>query len=709
MAQKKPQKKRRIWRALLITFGGLVLFLLLFVAAFIYNPFEGAVAELRDVVPRGVEFFARKTNLEDDFARFPEPKFWADLTASPGFEALQKGDLGQAWRQQGLDRAVQQAAAAVEQLERDSGGYLDLMRDVVGREVLIAGYQQDHAQAPPRPLGEPRWCVYTRVSWRVKVGLSLAGFGFVQDRVRQNGVELANDGDLLVVKPAGAASPFFLKRDRDLVMFANHKLLLEQSQRLIDGSLDEEPIGQMAAYSDGAAKRIDRWAGINGVTPNAIEFVIEPNAFDGFRRFAASWPNPQNRDSMNERVLASFLNLKGWMQIAGGIMFADGLLAATGQIGLNSKQHTPFQSSFYRAEQQRREEWLDPFLGMVPDSACAAAALRMPAGEFLEAMFEALEDAEKQLLNDAMRRASFQGTQLNDVRDLINRLKVAFLTRTGFVFRKNEPDMSRDEKGELMVPVVNRSPVPQVAWVFWLRPGGQALVEELVKMLQGAWTTFGFSKVWHLRVPFGNGHLLEPVTEFVTPAVPGTGEIAMIVFRDFFVLSNSGPLIRDLLRTRYRDQTGVRSILDDPEWKAAEGELAPELSGMVWLHGENLVPVVDGYMAFADQNSELADQGWMMENRPAVEDQVRRASFAQFPSKASMPKAMTEPGGEFDAAVVRQLQEMWKRQRTSFTAADRASMDQLRGMLQLLKAGCVQLELENNYVRFQARLAAKLK
>ena len=706
----KPKPKRRIWRTLAITVGGIALFLLLFVAAFIFNPFESSLPELRDVVPRGVNFFARKARLGDDFDPFPEPRFWTRLVDSPGFDGLQKGPLGQAWKRNGLDRAVQQATQALEQVRVDSGGWLDVMRDVLGDEVLIAGYEQDYSQTPPRPLAEPWWCLYARVRWPVKAALGASRFGFVQSRMKAQGVDVATDGDLLVIRPPGAAAPLYLKRHLDLVMVGNHKLLLEQSQRLIDGNRDEEPIGQMAAYTDGASKRIERWAAVNAIDPpNVLEFVVEPNAFDGFRRFAAGWPNPQNRDSMNERVLASFLNLKGWMQVAGGVMFADGVLAATGQVGLNSKQHTPFQSSFYRAEQQRREEWLDPFLRMVPESACAAAALRMPAGEFLHAMFEALEEAEKQFLNDSMRRATFQGTQLNDVRDLIDRIKVAFLSRTGFVFRKNEPDTSRDENGELMVPVAQRSPVPQVAWVFWLRPGGAPLVEELVTMLRSVASTFNFRKVWHLQVPFPGGKLQEPVTEFVTPAIPGTGEVAMIVFRDFFVLSNSGPLIRDILRTRYSGQTGAKSMLEHPEFRAAEAELGSELSGLVWLDGANLLPVLDGYAQFADAATEVPDQEWMVQNRPGVEEQVRRASFAQYPNKASMPRGMIDPGGEFDVAVVAQLREQWRRQRTSFSAEDRAQMEQLRSMVQLLKAGVIQLELENNYVRFQARLSANLK
>jgi hypothetical protein len=710
MAMSKPKPKRRLWRTLAFTLGGIVVFALLFIAAFVFNPFEGSLPELRDVVPRGVNFFARKARLADDFDPFPEPKFWSQLVDAPGFAELQRGALGQAWKRNGVDRAVQQAAAAFEQVRTDSGGWLDLMRDAIGDELLVAGYEQDYSAQPPRPLPAPWWCVYTRVSWRVKAALGLAGFGMVQSRMQAQGLDVANDGDLLVIKPQGAAGPLYVKRHLDLVMVANHKLLLEQSQRLIDGNRDEEPIGQMAAYTD-TVKRIEKWTGLNAVDAGrAVEFVVEPNAFDGFRRFAASWPNPQNRDSMNERVLASFLNLKGWSQIAGGLMFGDGLLACTGQVGLNSKQHTPFQSSFYRAEQQRREEWLDPFLRMVPETACAAAALRMPAGEFLTAMFESLEDAEKQFLDDAMRRATFQGTQLSGVRDLIDRIKVAFLPRTGFVFSKNKPDTSRDkDTGELMVPVAQRSPVPQVAWVFWLRPGASGLLEELVTMMRAASSTFNFRKVWHLKVPFRDQFLPEPVTEFVTPAIPGTGEIAVIVFRDFFVLSNSGPLIRDIITARYRTQTGAKSVLDNPEFQAALPELASDLSGLVWIDGANLVPVLDGYASFADAASEVPDPEWLVQERPAVEDQVRRASFAQYPSKASMPKAMTEAGGEFDRAVVAQLREQWRRQRTSFTAEDRAQMEQLRGMAQLLKAGVIQLELDNNSVRFQMRLATNLR
>ncbi|HEU4419008.1 MAG TPA: hypothetical protein VFT55_08720, partial [Planctomycetota bacterium] len=326
------------------------------------------------------------------------------------------------------------------------------------------------------------------------------------------------------------------------------------------------------------------------------------------------------------------------------------------------------------------------------------------------AMFEALEEGEKNQLNESVRKATFKGTPLNDMRHLIDSLSVAFLPRTGFVFRRNLPDTSRDEKtGELMVPVTARSPMPQVAWVFWLSPNKGQLVDELITMLRNYYRGFGLLKMWHLNVPFGDSKLPEPVIECTNPQIPATGEIAMIVFRDFFILSNSGPLIRDILRTRYGAQTGVRSVRELPEFEACRQELPAELNGMVWLHGESMLPVIDDYIAFAEADSALPDQEWMMQGRPAAEDHVRRTRFPQYPSKASMPKSMTELGGDFEVAVVAYLRELWQKERTNFTAADRESMKQLRAMAQMLKAACVHVELENNYIRFQARIMANFR
>lgn len=709
MAKSKPkQKKRRIWRNLLLSVLGLGVFLLMFVSAFIFNPFEGSLPELRDIVPRGVNFFVRKQSLSEDFDPFPEPRFWSSMVNSEGYEEFQAAGGGLS--QDEVDSYIAKARKLFDEISTQTNGVIDVMRDLIGTEVIFAGTNMDHTVSPARPLADPRWCVYSRVGWRAKAAHGLMGFGWAKSIAEENGVKLASQDDLMVVTLPNKP-PLFIKRHKDAVMVSNYTGLLKEAQMLLDGNRDVEPIGQQPAYTDGAIARIKQWATDNAVLdPNVVEYVIEPNAFDEFRRFAASWPDPQNRDSMNERVLASFLNLKGWMQVTGGIMFRGDVLAATGQIGLNSKQHTTFQGSFYTAEKQRREQWLDPFLKLVPSSACAAAALRMPAGEFLHAMFDALEADEKSLINDSLRRATFNGEQVQDVRDLVDRLRLAFQPRTGFVFRRNIPDTSRDkETGELMIPVTAKSPMPQVAWVFWLRPHGAPLVESLVSMLSDYHKSFGFKRVWHLPVPFGDRKLDEPVTEFTNPQIPATGTLAMLVFREFFIVSNSGPLIRDILLTRYSSITNAKSIRDLPEFSALEPELSQSLSGLVWVNGKNMVPVLDDYLNFADQTSELADQGWMHEMRATAEEEVRRKYYPRYPSIASLPRNLTQQGGEFQKRVKTWLDERWASERSNFTEDDRKQMLRFRGMAKMLRVAAIQVELENSYIRYQARIMTNLK
>lgn len=698
---KTKKSSKRLLRNIALGLVAFVAFLLLFVVAFIYNPFEGSVRDVRDLVPRGVNFFARKTLLEDDFYDFPEPKFWVRLTDTVGWQEILEGPLAQQARSAGLERSVQQLRQATEQIQRDSGGWVELLRDLVGTEVVVAGYMQDYSTAPPRPLSQPHWCAYARVTWRIKAALGLAGFGFVQGEIEKSGTQFTTDGDLFVVTPPGQ-QPLYVRRHLDVLMVGNDKSMFEATQRLIDGNRDEEPFGRIAEYTDGAVARIEKWAEDNFIDePNVFDYMLEPNAFDGFRRFASNWPNPANQDSMNERVLASFLNLKGWRRLVGGVMFEPGVLAATGQVVLNSKQHSAFQSTFYTAESAPREQWLDPFLQMVPQSACAAVGMRMPVGDFLHAMFAAMEPAERDLINEMMRRTSFRGEQLTGTDDLIERLRVAFLPRAGFVFRRNIPDTSVDENGEAKVPVARQSPVPQVAWVFWLRPGMAPMFEDLILTLRNNPGNFYIKKVWHLRIPLSGGTLTEPVTEFCNAQIPGTGEIAMMVFRDFFVLSNSGPLIQDVLRTAYSDGNN-RSILDLEDFDKFDRETPSALNAFVWLHGDNLVKLLDDYQRFSEADSEQMDSGWMLAVRGDTEEQVRRSQFPRYPSKAAMPESLRR--GAFNDAVVRAMQQRWKRERTNFTAEDQAAIRQLRGMAQLLDTGYLQLELMNNFIRYQVKL-----
>ena len=141
--------------------------------------------------------------------------------------------------------------------------------------------------------------------------------------------------------------------------------------------------------------------------------------------------------------------------------------------------------------------------------------------------------------------------------------------------------------------------------------------------------------------------------------------------------------------------------------KAAEREFSQSLNGLIWVDGKNLEAVIDDYIGFAQNASATPDPEWMALTRPSAEDHVRRTKYPQYPSKAAMPRSLTEPGGDFDTAVVAYLRDRWTQTRTSFTAEDRVGMQQLRGISQLLDAAAIQVELQNNYIRYQLRLMAR--
>ena len=630
----------------------------------------------------------------------PQPAFWSDLTNSRSWSRLESGPFVAGLRRD-YQAVVLDAVDGLASFESGSGGMLDLSRDLIGTEVVIAGYFEDRTgSGAARPLAQPWWCMYTRIGWRLRAAWGLMRWSMVQERVRAQGIGMQSDGELLTIEIAGQT--LYAARRLDCLMLANNRHIIEQSLRLADGSEDEEPFGQAAKYTDGIVLPKQRWEEKNYAEDesNSLEFSLTANTLDPFRRFAGSWPDVNNRDSMNERVMASFLNLKGWNSVSGALLFEDSKLSVLGEVVLNSNLHTAFQSSFYQAEKQERKAWLDPFLRMVPESACAAAALRMRVGDFLDAMFGALLQEEQELLDGALRHCMYQGEPLDGTRGLIDRLKLAFQPRTGFVFRRNVPDLSKDDEGQLMIPVTAKSPVPQVAWVFWLRPGASQVIENFIAMLKKYSSVFRFRQIYHLPIE----NLAEPVTEFTNPQIAGTGEIATIVIRNFFVLSNSGPLVKDILRTHYvRDN--MRSVLASDEYALIERELPQNANGFIWLRGRNLLEVLDDYRKASEVQNLLPDPLWMRQNRAAAEDVVRREHYKGYMTLAAMPAHLRN--GEFADAVTAYLKEQWSKAGTGLSAADIPAIEQLRAIAELVDTAFLEVELESNYIRFLGKIVTQ--
>ena len=509
-------RARKLFKILGTALGLLVILLLLSVAIFVFNPFEGSLADLRFAVPRDVDFFVRKLNLEDDFDEFPEPHFWGELGIHPEWQQIVASPTYRDLNGSGeITRALQDLRDQAEDLNHRTSGQLDLLGDFLGAEVQIAGR-----------LGEgglpTTWCSYARISWRAKFAWGLLGYTFVQEELRKGGVQVRPEEDLVVITPNGSPD-LYAARHLDCLFLGNDRDLVRRSWELASGIGDPDSFGGTANYQDGIEKRIEEWEETTGQMANAVEFFVRPSKL--FRMpdvvFDDNWPDPDHPTDMNARVMASFLNLDSWLGLTGAMIIEPGAASLVASIELNQNEHTAFQSNFFKTESQLRRDWLDPFLRMVParnpsqDGACAAAAMRMPAGDFLREMYSALDDADKSLLNDSLRKtAQYDGTL-----DLIEKLELAFYPRTGFVFRRNTPDPE--------IPVAEPAPTPQFAWVFWLRSGGQKIVSDFVELLTRYRGVIGLEQAYNLPLGLaGQGVGGDAAREFTNPHIPGTGSFA---------------------------------------------------------------------------------------------------------------------------------------------------------------------------------------
>lgn len=673
-------RKKRIWKALGIGVALVGVLLLLFVVAFVFNPFEGKLPDMRELVPRNVDYFARKAGLGADFTDFPEPEFWAEFAASGQWRQLRTGpavrDL-----ERDLGAAIEQLREAAAQVRDASAGFAGLVDDVLGSELIVAG------RFVPPSLDRLAAIAYLRVSWKVRFAWGLLGWEGVRAQVAGGGVQIEARADgTLAVTPSGGQR-VFVARHLDCLMVSNDDALLQESLALAKGR-GGESLGGSPDYRDGVLGKIRDWEQIADASANALEVYLRPEQLFPITRWDDGWPDRRAAD-INERVLASFLNLEGWRFLTGSFVFEPESLTLLGRVDLNRNKHTPFQAEFFKSEPQDRSQWLDPFLSMVPETACAAAAVRMPAREFLQEMYEAVDADLREEIDRQLRKTG----KYDGVRALIDTLEDALLRRIGFVFHR-----ARELGAE--IKVFEPSPAPHVAWVFWIRPEMRNKLTELYEFLKVHWTTLGFEQAYDYPVVGLKGG--DAAREFVNPNIPGTGEIVVLLYGNFFVLSNSAVLVRDMVGARLQD----RSIVGTRDYETFATELRTKLNGFVMLNGDRLAEVVEDHVAFLERKTQTPDEGWMLENRTRVERQVLRERFPGYRAVAELPEAQR---GGFDQAVDAALTQEWSTVRARVIAEDSARLQQLRAMASLVSSAYMQVTLDPQSIDLTARMLLRYR
>jgi hypothetical protein len=683
---------RKLLKIGAISLASLLLLGLLGVAAFVFNPFEGNLADMRDVVPPDVDIFLRKTELVADFGEFPEPAFWESLSQTEGWRGVRQGPTyagidGNNQASNLLARVRDECA----RLRKDTMGYVDVLADVLGREVIVAG------RFTGPVLDEAAWCAYARVSWTVKFAWGMLGYGFVQEKLAANGVRVRFEDEFMIVE---GDAPLFLARVRDCMMVANDRELLRVSHAMATG-MGGDSLGGMSGYRDGVVGRVREWQDRTGQEPNALEFYLRPLRFFERVKWDDNWPDPKHPTDMNSRVLASFVSLRSWLFLSGALLFEPDSVSILADLELNQNEHTPFQGKFFRTEAMERDRWLDPFLSLVPEDACAAAAMRMPAGDFLVEMYQALDQAERDLLDERLKMTG----KYEGVPDLLDKLALAFQDRIGFVFRRKVADPD--------IKVANPAPVPHIAWVFWLRDDGKQIAHDFVETVSRYRKNFNLgANILALGLTGADTNSADgevrirgdAALEFTNPQIPGTGSFAVLFYDQFFVISNSGPMIRAMFQARMGLRNSIRVGRSDLEMY--RNELPNAINGFVYVQARELRGVLEDYQTDIRDSSRTMDPEWAIDNRSRAEAQVFRAE-SKYARHGSLPALPKELVASFEADVEKALAEMWRQAKGHYTAGALNAIAEVIDFSRLFRSAYLQVILEPRHMKVTGRALAE--
>ncbi len=661
-------------------------------ATFVYNPFEGEFDEIRKAVPLGVDFFVAKKDLGADFSDFPTPNAWEQVEAGTSWQRVRNGAF--------YKDAARQLQPLLDQIDRVESELKTV--PVVGLDILTDGIGADLAVAGKRRGGSSDFdlCVYSRVSWKIRAAIGLLAYDSVRKSVA--GLTITPEkGAPGVYRLDGNMEPAWLTRVQDLLIAGNSKELVTESRDLATGVSTADAIFQSADYNDLLATPLSDWGERVGQDPNAITGMVDMAVVRHLAPDFANWPGPGADLPIEGRLMDPFITQSSWRHLWSSVVFdAENALSLIARLRINHGELTEFQKSFHGEKQGSRDDWLRPFLAMVPSTAAFTAAVRIPPTVLLEEMFHALDNDSRELFENAVRSSNIK----TGVRGLIGRIATALQPWVGLVFRNNN---YRELDLEFPVPI--KSPAPAVALVFRVMRGQERVVDDFIELFRKSLRfPLGFSAK-ELLFKAGLGNEVS-IKEWGNPQIAGTGELAMFWdgkgHRRYYIVSTSGKLLGEIVNARYRLR-GVKPLLSDKDVADCMSTLPRTLSAFAWVNGNQVLNILSRYTTFAKRRlDEGMTVGWQSQVRQDVENAVFDAHFRnRFKTKADIPRGKEEK--KFSELINTEMTKRWQIERKRRNRDDDEDFGQWADFMAYLHAGYFTLRATPKELSLETRLFLK--
>ncbi|MEW6743458.1 MAG: hypothetical protein AB1486_11935 [Planctomycetota bacterium] len=658
----------------------------------LFSPFEGEHRPFHDAVPKDVDFYAAKLDLASDFGSFPEPKLFKALSASREWALFVASEAYQPVREllggRSFPEFFGQIRAELEQLP------IDAMKDVVGRELAVAGRRRDDNSLA--------WAAFARITFKIKLAYEAFGYGIVRALASTPVQEFESRGDWVRMKltgfgePAGASAAgqeFFLLRDLDMLVLSNDEELIKDISHCSEQV--SESLGFTGTFNDGVIKKREP-------EEERIEFSA---AGPGLLNLLGYTPPVFDPTAMGPKVLLSLFDPRFIQSLAGSLDLGTArtiTLQAAGAFDRDAVNRA--ETGIHMDSQMSLEEAWQVIANNFPEDcmvdtelkrgAFLVGALRCNLRDLLLLCERSLDPDLRTLIGDSLRdskRYAGKTLEISGTVDFVNQMdsmlgdKVYFALAEPQVY--NVPD--RNAPSDLSKDTQQYLPWPRVALLFELESPVLfekflAWVTQIQPAFEGA-DRMDIDRVYKMHLPAGD--------EWVEVEVPQLG-IERLCFghfqdvnRSYFLFTTSSELYQQIAWWRRRARTSGES---SARLRVASELVTKEMASLIAVVDmKGLRRVLDGLAV--EQAKEQTYPDW-----PKIRQQVEDAVRSEFGSRLNEPQVEAEIDGRMGA-----------RERQWLTEVVPAAAERIRrghDWLELFEATAVRLRLQRNWLSIAAQI-----
>ncbi len=558
-------RKKRLLRVGCVTLA-LVAFVGYFTfSTFFFSPLEGRFKpDIAGLIPRTVDVYLARADLETAFSSFPDLAVADDLQKNPGVQAfLQSPEWAAFERENNIQETLENVRAEMAKLPLG----LDVLDIAGGEDIALA------ANFAGKGIEDSEWAVYARASFYGKLAVSaLRHPGLLG--LKKQGMEATSADGVVTLSGGQLTEPLHVARVRDVII-AGSSLSLVQSAIQLESARSEDSLLLAAPYGDAILSRE------RATNQRDIEVQFDLRKMRETWGMTKPWLDPKS-ERTQVAFAARLLPLEAVRRVLGVVDLDQGI--DIGLVGeFSTEKMTSSQERVYRAKGFDQDEVMN-VAGFVAADATLFVYIRGPIATILQMLLDSLEPAARENLTSVVRRLQF-----DSIGDAVQQLDRGLVDRLAFVVRPNDWDYEGDMvpdpvTGEKRYAGPPRDGKDVFAWaaVGWM--SDEQEIDDIKNRIARAGPEIGI----HGATPLDSGFFYKPiggglrVTEFWSPFVEGTGHIAMLYYGENLILSNRYAMIDELVQNRVRRGSSAPLLANRPDFQLQlQGSLS-SANVLVW-------------------------------------------------------------------------------------------------------------------------------